>query len=251
MVRTEHDGDIATIWLDEGPVNAMNLDSLQAFAAEVAALTDDDAVRGVVVTGDGKAFSAGVDLRPVLEDGIDYVRPFLDALSEAVLAPFRSPKPFVAAVNGHAVAGGAILAMACDRVLCTDDDRVRVGLTELAVGVPFPTAAIAISSRRAGTHIDEVVLDAALHTPERACALGLVDELVRGSELVASARAEASRLAAVPSTTFARTKEQLHAPTEAWLAQVQDRWDADVAERWVSDEVQTAIRGFMERTLRR
>lgn len=251
MVRTEHDGDIATIWLDEGPVNALNLDSLRAFTAEVAAATENPDVRGVVVTGDGKAFSAGVDLRAVLEDGIDYVRPFLASLSTAVLAPFRSPKPFVAAVNGHAIAGGAIVAMACDRVLCTDDERARIGLTELAVGVPFPAAAIAISSRRAGTHLDEVVLDAALHAPERACALGLVDELVRSSELVASARAEASRLAAVPSTTFARTKEQLHAPTEAWLAQVQDDWDADVADRWVSDEVQDAIRGFMERTLRR
>jgi enoyl-CoA hydratase len=251
MVRTERDGDIATIWFDEGPVNTMNLQTLQAFCAEVDAVDADDAVRAVVLTGQGKAFSAGVDLKPVLDDGIDYVRPFLETLSQAILAPFRSSKPFVAAVNGHAIAGGALLAMACDRVLCTDDDRTRIGLNELAVGVPFPSAAIAIASRRTSTRLDEVVLDAELHTPERARSLGLVDELVRASELVASAHAEAARLAAVPTPTFARTKEQLHAATESWLTQVQDRWDADLADRWTSDEVQDAIRGFVERTLRR
>lgn len=251
MVRTEHDGDIATIWLDEGPVNTMNLDTLRAFCAAVGEVNGDDAIRAVVVTGEGKAFSAGVDLRPILDEGDAYVAPFLQSLSEAVLAPFRSPKPFVAAVNGHAIAGGALLAMACDRALCTDDERTRIGLNELAVGVPFPAAGVAIASRRTGTRLDEVILDADLHAPDRARALGLVDELVRGSEVLASARAEAARLAAVPAATFARTKEQLHAATEAWLAQVEQRWDADLAQRWMSEEVQGAIAGFVERTLRR
>ena len=125
----EHDG-VALVRLDHGKVNALDLELLTAITATMSRLADAPAV---VLTGARTVFSAGVDLRRIADGGPAYVREFLPALSQAFLAVFDHPRPLVAAVNGHALAGGCVLAAACDlrRFLTIPDALARLGIGHL------------------------------------------------------------------------------------------------------------------------
>ncbi len=249
MLDVERDQGVATVRLDHGAVNAMDLELLEAITATVTELDDEGDVRAIVLTGNGRAFCAGVDLRRILDGDVEETWRFLDALSAAFLVTLRAGTPIVAAVDGHAIAGGAVLAAACDRVIGPDDARVRVGLAELAVGVPFPASAVEIMRRRLGSRLHEAILTARTYPAPEACGLGFLDELVDPAEVLVRAQAVARTLAAVPPATMALTKEQLRAPIEAGLAAHGASWDARVSEAWTSGPVRAAIAAFVERTL--
>src|SRR6185295_7370649 len=99
--------------------------------------------KAVVITGQGKIFSAGVDLKRLSEGGAPYIRKFLPALHKLYDAVFFHPKPVIAAVNGHAIAGGAVLVACADRRVMAREGG-RIGVTELQVGVPFPALAFEV-----------------------------------------------------------------------------------------------------------
>src|SRR5579864_8676757 len=98
-------GSVAAVELARGKVNALDVELLEELESALAHLAHDDDVRAVVVTGAGRVFSAGVDLRRVVEDGTRYVERLIAALRAAFEALFGFPKPTVAAINGAAVAG--------------------------------------------------------------------------------------------------------------------------------------------------
>jgi enoyl-CoA hydratase len=131
MLSTEDRDDVVVLRIEHGRVGALDVELLNALTEAVAAYD-----RAVVITGSGSSFSAGVDLRRTLDGGRSYTEELLVALSRTFRAVFDHPRPTVAAVNGHAIAGGCVLALACDLRLMSGG---RIGLTELAVGVPFPT----------------------------------------------------------------------------------------------------------------
>lgn len=247
-VVVERAGAVATIRIEHGPVNALDLELCEALEGSITELVTDAEVDAIVLTGTGRAFCAGVDLQRILadDDGDDTLA-FLDALSRCFLAVYRAAVPTVAAVNGHAIAGGCVLASACDRVLAADDDTILIGLTELAVGVPFPTAAIEIVRGRVGTGLAGLVYEAHNQPPQLARELGLVDHLVPAGELQDRARASAQALAGVPAETFRLAKEQLHRPVEDAIAARAPRWDPRVDTVWTSGHARVAIEGFLAR----
>src|SRR5262245_9944474 len=125
--------------MNHGKVSALDLELCEAISA---ALRDFDS-GPVVFTGTGNVFSAGVDLWKVADGGAEYIRAFLPALVDAFDAVFTCPVPVVAAINGHAIAGGCVLAAACDHRIMTSGPA-RIGVPELLVGVPFPGLALDI-----------------------------------------------------------------------------------------------------------
>src|SRR6185295_19635139 len=132
---TSHD-TIAVLRIQHGKANTLDLELCQALTRELEAFRQS-ASKALVMTGSGRIFSAGVDLRRVVDEGASYVRAFLPAMSASFETLFSLLKPVVAAVNGHAIAGGCILAAAADRRLMARDGG-RIGIPELLVGVPFP-----------------------------------------------------------------------------------------------------------------
>src|SRR5437870_1175022 len=124
----------------------MSIEFCEALTARFAEISS---ARAVVMTATGRTFSAGVDLVRLLEGGAPYVRKFLPVLSEMFATVFSHPAPVVAAINGHAIAGGCVLACAADKRLMARDGG-RIGATELLVGVPFPPAAVEILRCAAG-----------------------------------------------------------------------------------------------------
>lgn len=230
--------DGATILrFDNAPVNALDLDLLNAIT---------DAMRRVegpvVLTGAGRAFSAGVDLRALADGGTDYVERFVAALSEAFLAIYDHPAPVVAAVNGHAIAGGCVLAMCADMRLMSGG---TIGLTELSVGVPFPVAALEICRVAMGTSATRAALQAKTIDADTALVRGWVDEVVAKDELLDRALATARELGQYSPAAYAATKAQLHKPVRAAI-EAATSTDADVRASWISEETRDRINGFLE-----
>ena len=239
MLETTEHGDVAVITLSHGPVNALDLELLTALPGALAEVTDAAAV---VLTGAGSCFSAGVDLKRIVDGGPPYVADFLPALSTAVLALFGHPRPVVAAVNGHAFAGGCVLAAACDVRLMSGG---TIGLTELAAGVPFPTVPLEVMRHAAGPSVDRLVLTADRLPREEAYRIGLVHELT--DDLLPTALARAAALTAAPAEAFALAKRQLHAPTLNRIAARRDRDDPGVEELWSAPSTRERLRGFLAR----
>ena len=251
MLDIERDGHIATIRMQHGAVNALDLDLLNGITQVIRDLDADPDVGGMVLTGNGRAFCAGVDLRAILDGGENHTREFLKALSALFLAPLGSATPVIAAVDGHAIAGGAVLAAGCDVVIGTDDERARIGLPELAVGVPFPTVALEIMRRRLGSCALQVVFSARTYPPSAAQQVGFLDEIVAAADVVPRCQDLARQLAAVPSDTFAVTKRRLWSPVMDAVEHSAAYEDASVADLWCSAPVRSAIAAFVDRTLRK
>ena len=239
MINVEDVEGVAVMSLAHGKVNALDLELLQAITTTVNGLADANAV---VITGAGRAFSAGVDLKRMVDDGPAYVGAFLPALSEALLAVFDLPRPVVAAVNGHAIAGGAILALAADVRLMSAG---TIGLTEILVGVTFPAAPFGIAAHAAGNRLQNLVLTGRTVGPDEAAAMGLVDAVVAPDELLAKAVAQARALARIDAPVYARSKDLLHAPARA-LMRERHAADAEVVEIWQSAEVLGGMRAYLE-----
>ena len=168
----------------------------------------------VLLTGAGDAFSAGLDLKEVVSLDPPGMARFLALLEDLVATLFAYPGPTVAAVNGHALAGGCVLALCCDHRVITSEPRVRIGLNEVALGVPFPPKTLAAVLHRVPPRSrDEVLLGAQLHAPDAALRLGLVDEIA--ADPLARARERLALLAAHPAEAYAATKRTLRAAVVA------------------------------------
>jgi enoyl-CoA hydratase len=233
---------VTTVRVDNPPVNAADLGLLEDVVATMRGIDGP-----VVFTGAGKCFSAGVDLRALLDGGVEYTERFLVALSEAFLAVFDHPAPVVAAVNGHAIAGGCVFAMCADvRVMSAG----TIGLSELVVGVPFPVAPIEICRYAMGSAVTRAALLAETIDAPTALARGWIDEIAAPDDLLTRATVIAQQMGGYSPEAFAATKEQLHRPARTAIdagAEMDDR----VRASWTSDPARTHIAAFVESLARR
>ena len=164
--------------------------------------------RPVLLTGSGDAFSAGLNLKEVASLDDEAMLDFLRLLERTMSALYLHPAPTVAAVNGHAIAGGAVLTLCCDYRVATSSPRARIGLNEVALGVRFPPRILGILRRRLPPqHLDHVILGAGLFGPDEALRLGLLDAVA--DDPLALARTQLASLAAHPPEAYAASKRDL------------------------------------------
>jgi enoyl-CoA hydratase len=248
MIDISRDEELAILRLNDPPVNALGPDFMEAIIAGIDEVERSDA-RALIVTGEGIAFSAGADLFIVLDAAQDDIAAGIETMSRMFERLFRFPKPTVAAVNGHAIAGGAVLTCACDyRVAAAGD--AKIGFSELAVGVPFPRWALEILRFAVGSqHVRNLALKARNYSVDEARAMGMVDEVADPDELMRQATRAARRLARVPTETYAVTKAAVLAPAVANVERLGRAHDDECARIWASEPAQQAIKTFLERTV--
>jgi enoyl-CoA hydratase len=236
MSVQEIDG-VSIVRFDHPPVNALDLDLLDDVIVTMRGLDGP-----VVLTGAGRCFSAGADLPAVVAGGAEYTDRYMTSLSAAFLAVFDHPAPVVAAINGHAIAGGCVFAMATDIRLMSAG---TIGLTELAVGAMFPMSALEICRHAMGASATQAALGAGTVDVSAAAALGWVDEVVTADELVPRAATLARELGEYAPAAYAVTKEQLHRPARTAIDAGTDT-DEVVRASWMSAETRARMTAYMK-----
>jgi len=247
MIDVRHEDGVAVLTMQHGKANALDSEFCAALAARFNELSTSEA-KAVVLTGQGSMFSAGVDLKRLSAGGAAYVRAFLPALHALYEAVFFHPKPVVAAINGHAIAGGAILACCADRRIMGSESG-RIGVTELLVGVPFPVLAFEILRFAVPPlYLPEFVYTGATYMADDALECGWVDEIAEPEELIEDAISVALELAEISPPAFAQTKAQLR---QTVIERVGSgaATDADVTEVWTAPDTLAHIKDYVERTL--
>jgi enoyl-CoA hydratase len=209
LIDVVHHGPIALVTLRRPPANAMNLELTEEIATVFQHLGQDKSVRSLVLTGQGPSFCAGVDLKSVPHFDEAQQRRMVDALNRAFYAVYSCPVPVVAAINGHAIAGGLVLALCCDWRIAVKT-QFLAGLTEVRVGVPYPVGAMEVVRGELRPDVARrLVLFGQNMTAAVAVEAGVFDETVDPEALLDRAMAKASEFAALPQTAFARSKRQL------------------------------------------
>jgi len=232
---------IATVRLERGKVNALNEQVVDELSSCLRELGTNPAVGGILLTGTGKFFSFGFDIPAFIgtskEDFTAYLRKFTALYREL----FAHPRPVVAALNGHTVAGGCMLASACDvRVMVKEN--ARIGLNEIGFGSSLFAGSLEllrfwVGDRRA----QEVVYGGELYGAEQALSLGLVDATSSAGELLDESRRRLEALAAKPAPAFRSIKRAVRQPV---LEAMQRREDASIREFvdiWYSAETRAEL----------
>jgi enoyl-CoA hydratase len=250
VLRTEQIDGVAVLRIEHGKANAADLPLLRGLTAALYDL-ETSSCRAVVLTGTGSVFSAGADLRQLLEGGDAYLDEFLLALTELLDTLFCFPKPLVAAVNGHAIAGGCVFTCACDRRFMAEG-KARIGVPEMLVGLSFPQAGLEIMRfATGGRGTAELIYTGVTVDAVEAVRRGLIDEARPAEDVLPWAVAAAKKLARIPAETFRQTKEQLRRPTLAAMTANRVAREAETRRAWGSPEARAAMAAYVEQTLRR
>lgn len=239
---------IEVITLEKPPVNAMDLSLTEELAETFAAIASDDTVRAVVLTGAGKSFCAGLDLKIVPEYDATQQRRLLDALNKMFLNIYACPIPVVGAINGHAIAGGLVLALCCDWRVVTDGP-LQAGLAEVRVGIPYPVAAIEVVRNELPPQIARrLVLSGDDISGAEALASGLFDESAAADRLLDTVQRRAERYAESPRIAFAKIKRQLRETAISAIEMATVAGRDPLCERWLSNETLLAVGSVRDRS---
>ena len=209
-----------------GP-NTMTLASLNAMREFLQAHPDSP----MLIYGEGKAFSAGLDLDAVINENPQLISEAIEAAAEAL---FLHPAPTIAAVTGHAIAGGCLLVQACDLRIGQNHPGIKMGMPGVALGINYPPKLVRILRYRIPPHtIDRVLLEAANHGPQQALALGLLDELA--DDAIAEGRERLAVLAAHPAAAYAEAKMALRGAVLEVPDAERRRFDERFGAHWNGD----------------
>ncbi|MGE0640067.1 MAG: enoyl-CoA hydratase/isomerase family protein [Thermoanaerobaculia bacterium] len=246
MFETKDHGDVREIRLARPPANALNPDLIELLADAVEA-APHAARRALVISGRPGMFSGGLDVPELLtldEAGMEQtLRDFFRLMRNLA----TSPIPIVAAITGHAPAGGAVISIFCDvRVMAEGD--YRIGLNEVQVGLSLPevihTALRHVVGER---HAERLGVGGLLVPASEALRIGLVDELVPEEKVVDRAIAIARDLIKLPPRAMATTRALCRRNLVEAFARQEERTYERFVTDWFGDETQGAMRALVDR----
>ncbi len=231
---------VCTLTLDRPPANALNTEFLQEIESRFAGLENRHDVRAVVITGRGKIFCAGMDLKIIPGLSLAGQRAAITALNDTYGCVYSFPKPVVAAVNGHAIAGGLFFVLASDYRV-GPEAGAQFGLTEVRVGVAFPVAALEIAKAELAPAISRrVLLGGQTVSSQVAVDWGILDEVVQPCDVLARALEQARLYAATPPKAYTTVKHQLRARVLARIERaLADKGDP-LLNNWITEETAAA-----------
>lgn len=208
MIAIEENTGVVVVRLARPPVNALDLPMIEELESIFARLAKPAPPVGVVLTGTGNAFCAGVDTKAFMSYGHEDRRRMVLAITRMTAAVVSLSCPLVAAINGHALGGGFVLMLCCDYRLAVDDVSLRLGLTEARAGVPFPAGPVAIMKHEVPAGLlRQLTLSSRVVSPQDLVPHGLVDRLSGADPVLDDAVAAARELASQPA--FVVVKKQV------------------------------------------
>ncbi len=237
--RETRPGGICLLTLDKPPANAIDEHLLADLDDALDRAGSDDAVRAVVLTGAGSFFCGGFNFAAPRRDDADATELYR-RYRDVHVRLLALPKPTVAMVNGHAIAGGFVIVLACDYRFGVEGDY-RVGLNEVAVGAAFPRAAFEIVRLRLPhARASDLILGAAMYPSSQAVRLGVVDEICPATTFADTVFARAAHLAGFPREAYAHAKAALLAETVARITAETEDEALQTMAVWLAPESRAA-----------
>ena len=246
-IKCETEESLLIVTMSRGKANAMNAAMVEELCGAVDRAASDEEVRGVVLASDQpKFFSGGFDLNEVFQYDRDRMREFFGRFIDLYQSIYRLPKPTVAAVSGHAFAGGALLALACDfRVM--GDGEFGFAVNEINLGVVLTPGLIRLLVDRVGAgHARRILLSGDPLTPSQALQTGLAGEVVDSESALDRAKALAKSLGEKPPLTFGAFKHAIGEATGYGESADDRRYLDEFLDSWFSPEAEERKRALME-----
>jgi enoyl-CoA hydratase/carnithine racemase len=238
----EQDG-ARVLWLRRGKGNALSPQFLEQLAAALEPLPPAPP-RGLILSAAGSVFCAGLDLVQLLELDRAGMARTVEGLYRVGRALFALPCPVVAAIQGHAVAGGAYLALCCDLRLMASGAH-RFGLNESRLGLSMPAHCIeVVRYALTASIVERALYGGELYPAPQALELGLVDELVDADALLAQAAARIAQWSA-NSAAFADIKRRLKQPALCAMDAARSA-DEQWLDLWFSQPAQARLHAARE-----
>ncbi|MEM1201356.1 MAG: enoyl-CoA hydratase/isomerase family protein [Pseudomonadota bacterium] len=230
--------------LNRPPASALNTPFLLSIAQRLNELAHMETLRALVLTGTGKVLSAGLDLKEAVSFSLAEQTAVCDALNRAYGALYGFPKPVIAAVNGHAIAGGLFFVLAADYRIAADGSRF--GLTEVRVGVRFPVSALEIAREELSPTLSRRLLLSGRNI-EAAEALDhkLLDEVVSAGDVMDRAVSVARDYATIPPIAYSDVKQQLRAQALAKIGDAVENGNDPTLHGWFTEESQMAASALL------
>ena len=245
-IRIEVIEGIAVLRIDRPPANAIDLELAGEFANALSTI-EERKVGALVIIGAGSCFSAGLDLKALPTYDRDQQQTMVMEVNRLFGGLYGLPLPTIAAVNGHAIAGGMILNLACDYRIGAAGDY-KLGLAEARVGVPFPVAAMAIVQSELSPPVARtMVLTARNCSPLDAVSMGVLDELRPADQLLPRAIEVAKEMAALPRSTYGPIKRNLRRAALVRINDAISNRNEPMLESWLSSETRAAAAEALRR----
>ena len=236
FMQVSKDGEIATVTLSRGKVNALNEPMVEELTKSFEDLAIDNEVRSIIFTGSGKFFSFGFDVPEFLNYSKSDFIIYLEKFTNFYTYLFLFPKPIVAALNGHTIAGGCMLATACDfRLMVTG--KAKISLNEITFGAPVLAGSVEMLKYCVGSrNAQSILYSGAMYSAEEAIQLGLVDQVSSEDALTEDARKVAQELAQKDSSAFRCTKHLLRKPAVEEMIKREKDAILEFVDIWYSEQ---------------
>lgn len=200
---------IVIFTIDYAPSNSITTETLQGLEEVLDRVSSEKELKGLVINGNGRIFSSGFDLASFIGfEGPEDVIKWFSYEEEVMYKLLTCPKPVVAAINGHATAAGMIIIQACDYRLIKDDPKIKVGMTEIKLGLALTPCQGEIMRFGLDTQKNwrEIMYKGLLISPQKAVEIGILDELVEEAKLIEKAKAKVVEYIDTPNRSFIHLK---------------------------------------------
>ncbi|MGB2804691.1 MAG: enoyl-CoA hydratase/isomerase family protein [Candidatus Zixiibacteriota bacterium] len=247
-IRTENRDGVAVVTLNRGTTNAINRQLVDELTDTLRQLKNDTQVRGaVLVSSNEKFFSIGLDIPQLFELSRDDFGAFYRAFNRLCIDLYTLPKPLVAAITGHATAGGCILALCCDYRFIAQG-RKLMGMNEIKLGVPVPYPIDCIFRQLVGVRIAREVVDSGeFYPPDELIGMGMVDQVLPLEQVLPKSIDKVRLLGSYPQEAVEMIKRNRTETVEAEILERLKEREEFFIECWYSDEVRRRLKEAMEK----
>ncbi len=236
FIKTSISSGIATVMLSRGKVNALTGDAVDQAKTALKNVEKNPDINAVILTGDRNFFSFGFDVPEFLSYSKATFLNFLHQFTGLYRHIFMYPKPVIAALNGHTIAGGCMLALACDRRIMVSG-KARISLNEIAFGSSVFAGSTEMLRLCVGSrYASQILYSGDMYSAEAAESMGLVDKVTTDKNLMESAMTMAMELGEKPASAFAGIKSLIRTPALREMERNETDSIRKFVDIWYSDE---------------
>ena len=242
-LSADYEDKVAIVKLSRGVTNALDLELVNQLGALLEQIEHDSSVSALVLgSGNVKFFSIGFDIPHLFELPRQAFETFYAAFNRVCQSLYTLPKPTVAAITGHAIAGGCILALCCDYRFIAEGKKL-MGLNEIKLGVPVPYLADCMLRNIVGTRYARDMLDSGeFYAPADSLRMGLVDQVLPAGDVMARAVEKAGLLGALPPEAFALIKRNRVEQVEQRVLARREEKERLFVDGWYSGEARRRLK---------